>query len=55
MMLVPTESRSAVVALILKVTGVAFVVTVPDVGDAVSQLGTLVIEYFRLPLTALSE
>jgi hypothetical protein len=37
------------------VTEVAFVVTVPEVGETVSQLGTLVIEYFRLPVSALIE
>jgi predicted RNase H-like HicB family nuclease len=40
---VPADSLSAAVALILKATDAAFVVAVPDLGDAVSQLGTLVI------------
>jgi hypothetical protein len=48
-------SLSAAVALILKVTDVAFVVSVPDAGETVSQLGRLVIAYFRLPPVALSE
>ncbi len=37
----------------MKVMVFAEVVTVPDVDDGVSQLGTLVIEYFILPLVAL--
>ena len=48
------ESLSATLELILKVMVVADVFTVPDVGEAVSQLGTLVIEYFTPPNVALS-
>ena len=52
---VPAESLSAAVVLTLKVMEVAFVVTVPDAVETVSQLGRLVIEYLRLPPVALSE
>jgi hypothetical protein len=55
LMYVLALSLSAAVVFSLNVTDVALVVAVPDIGDAVSQLGTLVIEYFAVPITVVSE
>ena len=49
------DVRLFALELIAKVTVVPDLPTVPDVDEAVSQLGTLVIIYFTLPLAALSE